>query len=264
MKEQLAVQKLLLTRYEDIRSKNPQYSRRAFSKKLGLSAGAISELFNGQRKISVKLAERIAQRLALDPQERTELFAHFPSRVRRIKLKATDQVDPNYLQLSADQFRVIGDWYHFAILTLMRTKGFKSDVKWIANRLALSPIIVKTALERLKRLELIQEDRKGNLARSKTSYRTSDDIANSSVRRAHSQYLDRARNALDTVSVEKRDFTSVMLTLSPHQLPRAKEIIRKFQDELAAELESAPQSEAFQLCVQLFPLTQIESLGERS
>lgn len=255
MKEQIALQKILLTKYEDLRSKNPSYSRRAFSKKLGLSAGAISELLNGQRKVSIKLAERIAQRLALDPQERSELFGLFPKRVRR-KQDLTDSVDPNYLQLNIDQFRVIGDWYHFAILTLMRSKGFKSDINWIANRLNLSPTITKTAIDRLKRLELIREDERGNLTRSKTRYRTSDDVANASVRLAHSQYLDRARNALDTLSVNQRDFTSLMLTLSPQQLPRAKEIIRKFQDDLAAELEATPQPEVYQLCVQLFPLTQ--------
>lgn len=263
MKEQIALQKILLTKYEELRSRNPQYSRRAYSKKLGLSAGAISELFNGQRKVSAKLAERVAGRLALDPQERAELFEHFPKRVRRFKRGSTDSIDPNYLQLSADQFRVIGDWYHFAILTLMRSKGFKNEVNWIANRLNLSPTITRTALERLKRLELVHDDGQGNLKRSKTRYRTSDDVANASVRRAHSEYLDRARNALDTLPVEERDFTSLMLTLSPEQLPRAKEMIRKFQDDLAAELEASPQPEVYQLCIQLFPLTKTSPEGEK-
>ena len=260
MKEQIALQKILVTKYEGLRSKNPHYSRRAFSKKLGLSAGAISELFNGQRKVSAKLAERISQRLALDPQERAELFELFPKKIRRPKHKpmdsTRDSMDPNYLQLSADQFRVIGDWYHFAILTLMRSKGFKSNVNWIANRLNLSLNVTKTALERLKRLDLVQEDQQGKLTRSKTRYRTSDDVANTSVRRAHSEYLNRAQNALDTLPVDQRDFTSLMLTLSPHQLPRAKEMIRKFQDDLAAELEASPRPEVYQLCIQLFPLTQ--------
>lgn len=43
--------------------------------------------------------------------------------------------DPN--QLSMDQFAIIADWYHFAILNLINTPGFKSDISWIAKRLGL-------------------------------------------------------------------------------------------------------------------------------
>jgi len=255
MKEQVALQKILHLRYEELRIRNPLFSRRAFSKKLGLSAGAMSELFNGKRQVSLALAEKISDKLDLDPQERAELFSLFQKKRSVVR---TDAIDPNYLQLSADQFRVIGDWYHFAILTLMRTKVFKSDASWIAERLGLSISVVTGALDRLKRLSVIAEDKDGRLRRSKTRYRTSDDVANISVRKAHSQYIEKAREALENLPVEKRDFTSLMLTLSPEQLPCAKEKIRKFQDDLSAELEKQPQSEVYQLCIHLFPLTKVK------
>lgn len=256
MEAQAAVQRLLLTKYEELRSKNPQYSRRAFSRKIGLSAGAISEIFNGRRSISPRLAERIASRLTLDPQERADLLKHFPMKKGKYPSASIEGYDPNYLQLSVDQFRVIGEWYHFAILTLMRSRGFESDANWIAGRLGLSETTARTALDRLKRLGLVQEDSAGTLTRAKTRYRTSDDVANVSVKRAHGEYLEKARNALETLSVEQRDFTSLMLTLHPSQLPRAKEMIRKFQDDLSAEFEATPQPEVYQLLIQLFPLTR--------
>jgi uncharacterized protein (TIGR02147 family) len=253
MKEQLAFQKILLGKYEEARSKNAHYSRRAFSKKLGISAGAISELLSGQRKVSLKLAEKIIGRLELDPQERVELLELFPRGMKAPKSAGADK--SKYLQISADQFRVIGDWYHFAILTLMRSSTFKSNPDWIGQRFGIGSSIVVSALERLKRLGFIKEaDKKLILAES--LYRTSDDIANISVKRAHFQYLDKAREALETLAVEERDFTSLMLTMHPSQLPRAKELIRKFQDELMAELEDKPQPEVYQLCIQMFPLTK--------
>lgn len=258
----MAVQRVLLTKYEELKSKNPHFSRRAFSQKLGLSAGSVCELLNGQRKISIKLAERIAQKLSLDPQERAELFKLFPEKGLRSK-ESDDSSKPNYLRLSADQFRVIGEWYHFAILTLMRTRDFKSDIAWIAERLGLSLTVVKTAIERLMRLDIIHQDHSGTMIRSKMRYRTSDDVSNASVRLAHNDYLENARKALDTLPVEERDFSSLMLTFSPEQLPRAKEIIRKFQDDFAAEMEAGASSEVYQLYIQLFPLTQVrKNLGE--
>jgi uncharacterized protein (TIGR02147 family) len=255
MNEQMAIQKILFTKYEEIRIRNPQYSRRAFSKKLGLSAGAMSELFNGRRRVSAKLAERLATRLSLDPQERADLFSHFPDEKRHT---SKDEVDPQYLQLSADQFRVIGDWYHFAILTLMRTSKFKSNASWVGRRLGLSSSVVQSAIGRLIRVNLIHVTKTGEWKRSKTRYRTSDDVAKLSVQRAHFQYLDQAREALGKFSVKERDFTSLMMALSPEQIPIAKEKIRKFQDELSKELESKPQAEVYQLCIQLFPLTKSE------
>ena len=262
MKEQIALQKILHTKYEEQRTRNPLYSRRAFSKKLGLSAGAISELFNGQRKVSLKLAERLAQRLTLDPQERAELFELFPKRSRRSKKEEPPELGTNYLQLTADQFRIIGDWYHLAILSLMRTKGFKSKSTWIARRLGISTATTTGAIERLKRLGLISEDETGKLLRTTSQIRTSDDVSNSSIRRAHSQYLDQARTALETLPVQERDFTALLLTMSPSQMTRAKELIRAFQDKLAEEFEAEPQTEVFQLCMQIFPVTKIKNEGD--
>lgn len=255
MNEQVAIQKLLIAKYEEIRSKNPRFSRRAFSKRLGLSAGAMSELFNGRRRVSVKLAEKIAIRLVLDPQERSELMGLFRHGDAAAPIARKGTAD--YLQLSADQFRIIGDWYHFAILTLMRTRRFKSDVSWIARRLGLSLSVAQSAVARLKRLRLVEQDRFGRLKRSKTSFRTTDDVADGSIRRAHFQYLEHARDALETLPVDVRDFTSLMLTLDPKKLPQAKELIRKFQDDFEAVVGAGPQPEVYQLCIQLFPLTKI-------
>lgn len=260
MKEQVAFQKLLQKKYEELRFENPSLSRRAFSKSLGLSPGAISEIFNGQRKVSLKLAKRISERLGLDPEARAELYGTFEKyakKPRRLRTKRAKAPEPEYLRLSADQFRVIGDWYHFAILALMQTSDFKSDVAWISSRLALNPAIVRSAIDRLKRVGLIREDEKGNLISSDIAPCTSDDVSNASIRLAHFELLLKARTALETLPVNERDFTAFMLNLSPSQLPRVKERIRKFQNELAEEFESQPQPEVYQLCMQLFPLTQV-------
>jgi len=267
MNEQLAFRKLLLKKYEEQRIKNPHISRREFSKGIGLSAGAISEIFNGQRKVSVKLARRVVQKLGLDPQERVNLIKVFEKRAkrpRRVRPSSKPAVDPNYLRVSADQFRVIGDWYHFAILALMKTQDFKSDIAWIADRLGLNVTAARTAVERLKRLALVREDESGNLTASGVNHCTPDDISNASIRLAHFELMVKARQALEALSVEERDITAFMLNLSPAQLPRAKEMIRKFQDDLAAEFETQPQSDVYQLCIQLFPLTQIKKDWKKS
>lgn len=253
MIEQRVLQKTLHTKLTELRARNPRYSARAFGKRLGLSAGATSELLRGRRKISLALAVRIAKKLLLDPEERAAIF----SRSRELDSAVTPD---DSLQLTADQFFVISEWYHFAILSLIRTQDFKSDSGWIARRLGIKKTVAADALQRLLRLGLIQKNEKGGITRTKARFRTPDDVANLSqtIQRSHFHDLELARSALETLSIESRDFSSITMPLDPELLPKAKELIRKLQDQISELLESGDKKEVFRMCVQLFPLTQLK------
>lgn len=256
VQEQIAVRDFLSSKYERLRVQTPGYSKRDFSRQVGISPGSLTEILNCERRISPKLAKRIATKLGLDPQERAEFLDSLSTARTWENQFPTKLSKKTYTQLSVDQFRLIGDWYHFAILTLMTCKDFKSDRSWISNRLGITKATLNAAIERLKRIGAIKESTKGWLTCSEPQYRTSDDIASASIKKAHQQYLEKARNALDNLPPEERDFTSLMLSFSPEQMVRAKERIRQFQDDFCAEFEATPQPEVYQLCVQLFPLTK--------
>lgn len=255
MKEQLAIQRILRERFEGARAKNPSYSIRAFSRKAGLSPATLSLVFNGKRKISRKLAAEISKKLMLDPQERAELLEQFPAG----RKSRQDAVDPSYLQLTADQYQVIADWRAFAILGLIEMPGFKNDPKWIAERLGSAVTEVEKIIERLKRLEMVVEDGAGALKRSQSRYRTTDDVANLSLRKSHAETLELARDSLDRDAVEDRDFTWVSFPLDTRKLAEAKTLIRKFQDDLYSILEKdAVPNEVYRLAIQFFPLTRLQ------
>jgi uncharacterized protein (TIGR02147 family) len=256
MKEQLAIQRILRERYEGLRLKNPSYSVRAFSKKVGISPATLSLIFNGKRKISRKLAYSISQKLLLDPQERSELLSFFPVKAKH-RIPGTDDIDASYLQLSADQYQVVGDWRVFALLGLIEMPGFKNDPEWISSRMGAPVSDVIKLLERLKRLEMIEENAAGELKRAKPRYRTTDDVANLSLKKSHYQNLELARESLDNHALDERDFTWVTFPMDKKKLAEAKTLIRKFQDDLYEVLEKdAEPNEVYRLAVQLFPLTR--------
>src|SRR5690606_15409411 len=120
--EQLAIQNLLKSSLLELQSKNSNYSLRAYSKKVGVHAGALSAIMNGKRNVSRDLAERIARRLLLDPQVRSELLSLFPEK-RRYRKKNSDaigeEVAPRYLEIESLKFKLIAEWEHYAILSLM-------------------------------------------------------------------------------------------------------------------------------------------------
>src|SRR3989338_7777375 len=119
---------LLRTRIAEIQFRRPEYSMRAFSKTLGLTATQFSEIINGKRTITRKIATRILDRLDVEPEMVTRLVEKLPAKQTRAKrakarlekqLKINPSAKPkkpvlNYIQLSTDEFRIVADWYYLA------------------------------------------------------------------------------------------------------------------------------------------------------
>jgi uncharacterized protein (TIGR02147 family) len=274
MKAQNAIQKLLRDKFDEARNKNSRFSLRAFSARTGVSPGALSEILEGERRVSVELARRITERLYLDPQDRSELLKLFPDKRPYKKRKNSDvtenlqltkdQVDPNYLKLTAARYHIIADWEHFAILSLMRTRNFKADPIWIGKRLGIVAKAAEAALDRLISVGMIEKDEDGKLRRTNTRFRTEDDQINYSLQRSHLRTLELAEESLKRETVDQRDFTAVTLAIHPKKISMAKELIRKFQDEFCEQVESEEPTEVFRLSMQLFPLTRLRSEGDES
>lgn len=253
MNEQLAVQTLLQRKFAELQSANPRYSLRSFSRKVGMNPGALSGILNGKRNVSAKLAERIAERLLLDPQERSELFGQFRVLRTRIGEEGTSE---DYRRLTAAQFKVTAEWEHFAVLSLIKIRGFKSDAEWIAGRLGITAARAREVIRRLVDAGMASLEADGKLKRTAPRFRTTDDVADASVRRSHEQSLELARRSLEADAVQDRDHTWLMLPMDPKNLSVAKEKIRQFQDELSQLAGTGDRAEVYRLSMHLYPLTK--------
>lgn len=256
MDEQNNFQRGLNEKLAQARSKNPSYSLRSFARKLGLTPGALSSILNGKRRVSPKMALRIVERLTLSPTERVQILKGFGG-------KALHLAKAPSVQLDMDHYRVLADWYHFAILNLVPLAGFKNDPTWLARRLRIRQSEARLAWERIERLGLVEQDEAtGTWRRQVSSYRTSDEVRSASLRLSHAQSLDLAKRSLEEDDIHVRDFNAVTLSLHPDQIPHAKQRIRGFLRELTEELESGARTEVYKICLQMFPLSK--SLEENS
>jgi len=122
--------------------------------------------------------------------------------------------------------------------------------------LGISIVRTEQALKRLIVLGLFTRDEKGNLSRSKKSYRTTDDVVSVSMKKHHEQSLELAKESLHRDDISKRDFTTVTMAIDVKKIASAKELIRKFQDDLSDLIETDDQTEVYRLGVQLFPLSK--------
>lgn len=256
---QTEIQNKIRLNLNQLKIRNPSFSLRAFAKKLDLSPSALSEILNGKRKISKRMAARIYERMNLSPNEMNEALSLFDQESHKTENVHDESSDKSktidFLQLSSDQFNLIGEWQHFAILSLMETKGFKSDLIWIANKLNLTQKVVQTSIDRLVRLGFVFRKNK-KLVTNKRALLTSDNVSNQAVRKAHYADLVLAEKALDTCPVDERDFTSITIAASKNNLIKAKKMIREFQDKLTLCLEEGEKDEVYKFSFSLYPLTE--------
>lgn len=251
MNNQLPLRNLLHNEFLQKRKKNPAFSIRAFARQAGISPGSLSEFLRGKRNISYKLAQKVVDKLTIPPDEAKSALTESFQKKESIKI--------NYTELEMDQYYIIADWFHFAILSLVETKYFKNDINWIANRLNIHKRDAKEALNRLIRLNLIKE-LNGKLKLTRERFITSDGVPNVSLKKSHHQNLELAQVSLDRDDVSTRDFSSVTMAIDPKKLPEAVKKIRNFYNELTQTLERGEKTEVYRFCGQLFPLT----LGENN
>lgn len=239
------LQRILIEDFENRKTKNPSFSVRAYSLKLGVNHSALSEIMSGKRIVGLKLAERLSEALMLPPETKEQLLQNKQNNTAR-----------EVLRLKADQYKVISDWYHFAILSMAETDDFESDPAWIARRLGLTKTVVQEAIQRMERLEMIRLSKKGEITLVGRQFDSPDGVPSAAIRNTHHQYLELAKNALETEPLEKRYFNGITMAIDPAKLPEAQRRIRKFRDELCQYLESGSKKEVYQLCLQLFSLSK--------
>ena len=237
---------------------NPRYSVRSFAKYLGLSSSALTEMLNGKRKITKKSIEKCGLQLGLSLQEINEYICKNQSPEQLAEQNSKVQ----YRQITMDQYALISDWYHYAIIELIKIHTFKSEVSWIARALGISKTEASVAIERLLRLSLLERTASGELRDTSEGYSTNitTNLSHSGAKQLQKQILEQSTHALMNIAIEKRNHSSMTMAINPELLPEAKLRISKFRRELCEFLESkTPKTEIYQMSISLFPITDISN-----
>jgi len=233
--------KKLSVSFIEAKTRNPAFSLRAFARKMKLQPSAVSEILNGKRTISRKMGKQILNSLCVSPVEVENII---------------DKKDKNdqKITLSLDYFKVISQWYYFAILSLAEIDDFKVDPKWISKRLNISLENARQALEILLKLELLVVQNQ-KVVITGVQYTTPTDVANVSLKNHTVQTLELAKHSVMNDPVETRDFSTITMAINPSKIPQAKQMIKNFRKKISKLLETGKKEEVYKLSIQLFPLT---------
>jgi uncharacterized protein (TIGR02147 family) len=245
----------LQQQFTDRCKRNPRYSLRAFAQLIQMDASSLSQIFAGKRKASTKVINGVCAVLGAEPQQQ-ERFVQKAKAKFKSGAGTTDAQDSAYELMSQDAFKVISDWYHFAILELINVDGFQGRAAWCARALSITTVEAQMALERLERLSLIRQEEGHWVRTNKMLTNFAPGTTSSAHKHMQRQILQMALDAIDNVGADEKDITCMTMAIDVEKIPQARRIITKFRRDLSAYLEDGPQSRVYQLAIQLYPASK--------
>ncbi len=240
--------------------KNPRYSLRAFAKACGISPAVLSQFLSGKRVPSYPVAQKLLKQLDLGPEEQDQFLGSLAHKHQRRGLRRLNPVFkkiqhvPKPRELSLELFKVIGDWYHYAVLMLTCVEGFKPAPKWIAGQLGITELEAKLALERLVQVGLLAEEN-GTYVCTNAHFTTADKhMTNAALKRHTRQSLEKAVHSLENDPIEKRSMTYMTMAIDPERIPEAKALVEEFTNRMSALLETGRRTQVYEFGMYLYPL----------
>ena len=245
------------------------FSIRRFCKQIGFGSHAyLVMILNGRRSLTLKQVPSLATGLSLNSDER--IF--FQTLIQLENAGSEDEKNlvklwlnglnpkPEYRIVEVEQYHLIANWIHMAILTLAKIEGAKitpeNIYEMIHKKIPLA--LVREATERLLNMGLLKEQ-DGKILPCQNSVRTKDDVSSKGAREYHRQVAKLAIDATEEQDPSIREFQSFALTVPEGKINLAKDMIRKFRHQFVQVMESEPGYEVYQCNLQFFKLVESPS-----
>ena len=244
------------------------YSLRKFAASLGEDPSALSRILSGKSPAGPRVIRKLGGALLLGPDEindflRLEKSKRTRESIGQLTSRPRSAMAADFQPIQADQFRVISDWQHFAILELMQLKSFKPEKLWIAKTLGISLAEVSLAIERLIRVGLLDVDQDGRWTDLTQGWSTNiaQPFFDPGHRRLQKQILEKAIFALESIPVSRRDQSSITMAFPQSRMSEAKNWIREFRRKFNQEFgQGDDRDSVYQLCLSFFPVTQTQEI----
>ncbi len=265
IKDYLEYRDFLKDFFDERKEKNSFFSYRVMGKRVGIDASHLVKIFQKKRHISTPLIDGLIEFCELSDQD----AQYFSTLVHFNKAKSDQDTRLYYekllelkgiksYQLEKNQYEYYSKWYYSAILTLLEFYSFTDDYKTLAQK--VSPSITEAQARKsialLESLGLIRKKDDGSYFLTNKLVTTGDHCRSILVRAYQEETIRLAAEALHRHPPEKRNISTVTITISEKNLEMINNLIKEFREALLkyAEAEKHPD-QVYQLNVQLFPLT---------
>ncbi len=266
IKDYLEYRDYLRDFYTKKKSENSFYSLRYMGGKVAVDPSHLVKIFQRQRHIGNSLIDIFIKHCELSGSD-AEYFANL---VRFNKAKS-DRDSRMYYEkllmlkgvgarsLEKNQYEFYTKWYYSAILTLLDFYPFTGDYAALAAKVTppITEAKAKKAVTLLKKLGLIMQTEQGTWQLTHKIITTGDHCRSIAVKTFQEETMQLAIESLHRHSPEKRNISTVTITVAESNLDRINEVIAQFRENLLQlARDEAHPDKVYQLNIQFFPLTQ--------
>jgi uncharacterized protein (TIGR02147 family) len=258
--------KYLLDYYNEKKNADKFFSYRFMSQHLGIDAGYLVKVLQGQKNVTIDSVGKFAELLKLNKRETRyfELLILFAKAKSNAEItsyfeKMLPFTEMKHTRIEADKYEFYQKWYHSAIREVIGFSVYKGDYKALAEMVLppIKPLAAKKSVELLLRLGLVSKNEEGTYVLSNRFLTTGEEWRSIAIRKFQEETLDLARQALESIPKEERDISTMTVSLSPEGFEEVRERLKQLRRIVfeIAEKERAA-SGAYQVNLQLFPISK--------
>jgi uncharacterized protein (TIGR02147 family) len=255
--------------YEHSKQKKPYYSFRFIASRVGINPGFIFRLMSGKTHLGLKKIETFADLLELNGKERE----YFIELVRLGRAKGEEDILESLKRLKSirgvqfttiadDQMEFFGKWHHMAMRSLLSIYPFdgKNYRRLGAMMIpSLSADDARESVNLLTRLGLVRCNKNGIFEVVDTFISSAEKWSSTAIHTYQKTSIDLSVNALETLSKEERDISTVTFTCSSKHLEALRERLQEIRQEMLMLSQDCPDEDCvMQLNLQLFPAAKVK------
>jgi uncharacterized protein (TIGR02147 family) len=239
---------ILKEEFEKKKADQPDFSLNKFAKLAGVSAGTMSELFNGRRdwNLTEDRAAEIIHRLPVSKTKKNKILVSLGKKVESPK-----EV------IATDNYEFFLNWKLGALIMALDLPLKQRTPEILCRRFELVPEELQRLLDVGRAQGLIDIDGQGNYQRKPKFWTSSDNIPNEVVRQLQVNSTQLVVDSIQNVPKEKRDCTSMTFVGSRERLDDVRKELRAIYERVNALMATENDNdEVFQLSVSLIPLSR--------
>lgn len=249
------------------------FSYRSFSADVGVSlVNFLPWLIDGSRNLADKTIPGVIKACHLSEEEGAyfTLLVHFEqaktqdTRNELFKEITTIRSEKKVNHIAEEQYKYFSHWSIVAIRELLNIFRFHPKSKGGYQKLGamLRPRVNKTearrAVKTLLSLGFAELDEEGYVVLTMKQVTTGDEAPGFFIREYHKQLLKRAEEAMDLFPADKRDLSSIAMSVSEAGQNEIKKAIQKFRREVEEIVKSDSDPDRLvQLSTQLYPFAEL-------
>lgn len=180
--------------------------------------------------------------------DRDLIFKEMIQMRRKRKVKSVDDA----------YYAFFSHWWIPVVWELCVHQNYNGDPAWIAKKIKpnITPTQVEKALEILNQLNLIESTGDSKWIRKDSILHTESEVRALAATNYHIQTLGLAKEALEKVPSQERDFRSITIGLSAQEMERIKKRLADFWKEILLEAqEDQSKDKVCHINLQFYPVS---------